>query len=120
MDFSWVDPSLSTKRKIGQFLEVVVAPTGQWNLTVSILWDGTTVQTITFNMGVTGAALGSFILGTDKLAGDQILNRKRRIVGSGRRLSLAGSNSGAGEDFSVAQFMLHCLVGDERLGRDAS
>lgn len=118
MDFSWIDPKLATVRKIGQFLECVVAPTGNWNLSVDILWDGTTVQTVTFNMGVTGAILGAFVLGTDKLAGDQILNRKRRIVGSGRRLSLAGVNSGAGEDFSVAQFLLHCLIGDERLGRD--
>lgn len=120
MDFSWVDPKLGTVRKIGQFLEVLVAPTGNWNLTVDVIWDGTLVQTVTFNMGVTGAALGSFTLGTDRLAGDQILNRKRRIVGSGRRLSLAGVNSGAGEDFALARFFLHCLIGDERLGRDAT
>jgi len=116
----WIDPILATVRKIGQFLEIVVAPTGNWNLDVDIFWDGSLVQTVTYNMGVSGSALGSFVLGTDKLAGDQILSRKRRIVGSGRRLSIAGRNSGAGEDFSVGHAFLHCLVGDERPGRDAT
>lgn len=120
MDFSWIDPKLGTVRKIGQYLEILVAPTGNWNLSVDVSWDGNLVQNVIFNMGVSGSALGSFVLGTDRLAGDQILNRKRRIVGSGRRLSLAGSNSGAGEDFSIARFFLHCLIGDERLGRDAT
>lgn len=118
MAFEWIDPRLATVRKIGQFLEVIVEPTGNWNLSVDILWDGDTVQTVYFNMGVSGAVLGSFVLGTDRLAGTQILNRKRRIVGSGRRISLAGTNSGAGEDFSVGHFLLHCLVSDERPGRD--
>lgn len=119
MDFSWLDPKLATVRKIGQYLECVVAPTGNWNLSVDIFWDGALTQTVTFNMGVSGGALGSFVLGTDKLGGDQILNRKRRITGSGRRISLAGRNSGAGEDFSVSNFYLHCLISDERPGRDA-
>lgn len=120
MDFSWVDPKLGTVRKIGQYLELLVAPTGNWNLVVDIIWDGTLVQTVTFNMGVASASIGSFTLGTDRLSGDQILNRKRRIVGSGRRLSLVGTNQGNGEDFSLSRFLLHCLVGDERLGRDAT
>jgi hypothetical protein len=120
LDFAWVDPRFATVRKIGQFLEIVVEPTGNWNLIVSVFWDGTLVQTVTFNMGVSGAVLGTFVLGTDKLAGSQILNRKKRIVGSGRRLSLAASNAGIGEDFSVGQFILHGLIGDEREGRDAT
>lgn len=118
MDFASVDPKLATVRKIGQFLELVAEPVGNWNLSVSVLWDGETVQTVDFNMGITGAALGSFVLGTNKLGGDQTITRKRRIVGSGRRLSLSGTNSGAGEDFSVGHFFLHCLIGDERYGRD--
>lgn len=119
MDFGWIDPKLSTVRKIGQYLECVVSPSGNWNLSVGVYWDGVLVQTVLFNMGTSGSILGSFVLGTNALAGDQILNRKRRIVGSGRRISIQGSNSGAGEDFSVGQFILHALIGDERPGRDA-
>jgi len=118
MDFGWVDPKFATVRKLGQFLEIVVEPTGNWNITVDIFWDGTLVQTLAFNMGSTGATLGSFVLDTDVLGGDQILNRRKRIVGSGRRLSIAGRNSGDGEDFSVGRFYLEAAIGDEREGRD--
>jgi hypothetical protein len=117
MDFSWVDERLASVRKIGQYLEMEVAPTGNWNLSVDVYWDGTYTQTVNFNMGVSGASIGSFTLGTDKLAGDQILTRKKRITGSGRRISLAAYNTGAGEDFAVGKFYLHCLVADERPGR---
>lgn len=119
LDFSWVDPKLATVRKIGQYIEIIAQPSGNFTLTVNIIWDGVLVQTLNINLGTTGAVLGSFVLGTDKLSGDQTINRKRRIVGSGRRLSIAASNGGAGEDFSISRILLHCLVGDERLGRDA-
>jgi len=115
VDLSFLDPSLGTKRKEGKFLEIAVEPTGDWDLNVDILWDGAITQTVTFNMGITGATLGTFVLGTDKLAGSISLNRKKRITGGGRRFSIAGRNSGAGEDFSVSKFYLHFLVGDERI-----
>lgn len=113
-DFSHVDPVLATKQKQGQFLELVVEPTGNWNLAVDIYWDNTYSQTVYFNMGTSGAALGSFTLGTDTLGGDAVLNRKQRISGGGRRFSMSCSNSGANENFSVARFYLHFVVGDER------
>lgn len=117
MDFSWINPKLASVRKIGQYLEMEVAPTGNWNLSVDIFWDGQYTQTVNFNMGITSSTLGAFTLGTDQLAGDQILTRKKRITGSGRRVSLLGYNNGAGEDFAVGKFYLHCLVADERPGR---
>jgi len=114
-DLSFADQTLGTKRKMGDFLELVVEPKGDWNLNVDILWDGAIRDTVTFNMGETGATLGSFILDTDVLGGDQVLNKKRRITGSGRRISLQGRNSAVGEDFSVAKMYLHFRVSDERL-----
>lgn len=117
IDFSHIDPVLATKEKNGQFLELVVEPTGNWNLAVDIYWDNKYTQTVYFNMGTTGAALGTFVLGTDSLGGDAVLNRKRRIIGGGRRFSIACSNNGANESFSVARFYIHFLVGDERNGQ---
>lgn len=114
IDFSHIDPVLATKQKIGQFLELVVEPTGNWNLTCDIYWDNKYTQTVYFNMGTTGAALGTFTLGTDALGGDAVLNRKQRITGSGRRFSIACRNNGANENFSVARFYIHFVVGDER------
>ena len=114
MDFSHIDPVLATKVKNFHFLELVVEPQGNWNLSVDVIVDGTTVQTVQFNMGTDAAALGSFVLNTHKLGEDSVVNRRKRIVGSGRRISLKGTNSGDAEDFSVAKMMVHFGVGDER------
>ena len=100
LDLSHVEPRLATVRKNGSFLELVVEPKGNWNLSVDIEWDGELRQTLQYNMGTTGASLGSFVLGTDKLAQTSVLNKKKRLVGSGRRLTLIGRNSGDGQDFS--------------------
>ena len=115
LDFSHLgDPKLASKRKQGQFLELVMEPVGNWNLTVDVLWDGVITQVLTFNLGHTGAALDSFLLDTDVLAGDQVLNRKRRLVGGGKRLSILGRNNGVGQDFSIARAYFHGVLGDER------
>lgn len=114
-DLSYIDQSLGTRRKNAQFLELVVEPVGNWNLSVDILWDGVVRDTVQFNMGQTGAGLGDFVLDTDVLAGSQVLNKRRRITGSGRRFSMVGRNSGAGQDYSVAKAFLHFTPSDERL-----
>lgn len=114
-DFSRLDPSLGTKRKNFAFLEVVVEPQGNYNLSVDTFIDGEQHETVQFNMGFGGAVLGSFILGTDVLAGTQALNKKRRITGSGRRFSILGYNSGADQDFSIAKMYVHFTPSDERL-----
>lgn len=115
LDFSHVDLKLGIKRKNGQFLELVAEPKGNWNLSVEIQWDGITTQTVQFNMGSAGAAIGSFVLDTDVLGNDTLINRKRRITGGGRRFSLIARNAGADEDFSISRFFLHFALGDERL-----
>jgi hypothetical protein len=113
-DFSYLDPKLATIRKLGQFLELITEPEGNWNVTVKIIWDGQVRQILTYNMGSIGAGLGSFTLDTDALASAQIQSVKHRIVGSGRRFSIEVSNDGAGEDFSISRAFLHWVPGDER------
>jgi hypothetical protein len=113
-DFRWKDEVLASKRKIGQFLELVVEPKGNWNLDADVYWDDELENTYSFNMGSTGATLGSFVLDTDVLAGTSVLNTKRRITGSGKRFSLIGKNSGEGEDFSISKFLLYFALGDEK------
>lgn len=117
LDLGYLDPKLATLNKIGDFLECVVEPTGDWDLSVDIIWDGVVKQTLSFNMGTSGTALGSFTLGTDILGGEALVNRRKRIVGSGRRFSLKGRNSGAGQDFSVARFYLEFRAGEESESR---
>ena len=126
MDLGHLDPSLAAKLKNFDFLELLVEPSGNWNLSVDVIIDGDTTQTIQFDMGTSGATLGSFILaGTDasdvvhegdKLSESLILNKKKRILGSGSRISFKGANSGDGEDFSVAKFLLHFRIAGETAG----
>lgn len=113
-DLAFIDPQLASLTKNGKFLEVVVEPKGNWNLAVDVYWDDKLTQTIQFNMGTTGGALGSFVLGTDTLAGSAIINKVKRLTGSGRRISLRGSNSGQAEDFSVSNFTIFFTPGNER------
>lgn len=115
LDMSHIDPTYATKRKNGHFLELIVEPKGNWNLLVDIYWDGKYHETVSFNMGVTGDTIGNFELDTDVLGADQVLNQKKRITGSGRRISIVGYNSGVGEDFSVSSFFLHYTLGTEML-----
>jgi hypothetical protein len=114
-DLSYIDPSLASKTKNGHFLELVVEPLGNWTLNVDVYWDGVFSQTIQFQTGISGATLGSFTLDTDTLGADQILNKRKRLTGSGRRISLEGYNANAGEDFSISKFLLHYTVGNERM-----
>lgn len=115
LDFSHVDLKLGIRRKNGQFLELVAEPKGNWNLSVEVQWDGITTQTVQFNMGSAGAAIGAFVLDTDALGNDTLINRKRRITGGGRRFSLIARSAGDSEDFSISRFFLHFALGDERL-----
>jgi len=114
-DLSYLDPKFGTKRKNFDFLEMVVEPKGNWNLNVDVVIDADITETITFNMGQSGGDLGTFVLGTDVLAGDSVLNKKRQIHGSGRRISLVGRNNGTAQDFSVAKMYLHFRPSDERI-----
>jgi len=114
LDFSHLDPALGVKNKNGKFLELVIEPKGNHDLTVDVVWDTITIQTITFNMGESGAALGSFVLDTSKLAGTGLTNKRKRMEGSGKRLSLIGRNSAANENFSVSRFYVGFTRGTDR------
>lgn len=113
-DLAHLNPDLATIRKNLKFLELFFEPKGNWDLNVDVYIDGKNTQTITFNMGTTGANLGSFILGTSKLAGDQSKSKRKRVTGSGKRISLVGRMSGAAQTFAVEKAILYFFPGEER------
>ena len=116
IDMSHIDLNMAARRKNGHFLEAVIQPNGNWDLNCTVYWDGVAGDTVTFNQGFAGAALGSFVIGTDVLGSQgNIFTRKRRITGGGRRFSVEGSNSGVGHDFSLARLYLHFNLGDDRI-----
>lgn len=114
-DLSFLDQSLATKMKAGQFLELASEPRGNWNLTVSVFWDDILTDVLQFRMGGTGAALGSFLLDTDILGSDTVTSQRQRVVGSGRRVKLSAENAGLDQDVSVSEFHMNFNVMDERV-----
>ena len=107
-----------TRRKIGKFLELVIVPKGTFTLSVGIYWDDEIRDTISYSMQGTGVALGTFVIGTDSLAGGTIRREKHRLVGDGFRFALEASNSNAGEDFSISKFYLYYALGSNRVDVD--
>lgn len=112
-DFSELDPKLGTVNKIGKFLEVVGDPRGNWLLNVEVYWDDVLKQSIPFNLATVGTPLGTFTLGTHALAGTRISRKRRRMVGSGKYLSLLGKNGTAGEGFAVIKMYAYFKRGGE-------
>lgn len=116
IDMSHLEPAMSTRRKNGHFLEAIIQPNGNWDLNCTVYWDGEAGDTVAFNQGFAGAALGSFVIGTDVLGSQsKVFTSKRRITGGGRHFSVEGSNSGVANDFSLARLYLHFNVGDDRI-----
>ena len=114
LDFGWLGPEWATRRKNGGFLEIVCDPTGQWILSVDVYWDDVLTANLDFNVVPTGAVLGSFVLDTDTLGAPSSVSVRKRLPGSGKRLSLHFYNSDIDADFNIAQAYVSCTLGDER------
>ena len=113
-DFGTFASELKTRWKNPHGLELTVEPKGNWNLPVDVYWDGELRQTIQYNMGVTGAVLGAFILGTDALAGETVLNRRHRLLHGGRWMAIGANLSTADQDYSVARAAVSFRAADDR------
>jgi len=113
-DLSFVDPSVATRHKNGQFLEITYEPEGEWDLLVDIYWDDVYTETVAFNMGGAGGVLGTMVLGLDLLGAAGVKSSRRRVPGSGRRFKMNCRNDGVNQNVSIAEFFLSFSVGDER------
>ena len=111
LDLGHIDPALTFVEKSGAFLEIVSEPKGQYDLAIDVYWDEVLYETITFNLGAQGGTLGSFILGTDTLGGQKIEHLKKPLQGMGKRVSFAGRQSGADQDFSIGKMYIHFTKG---------
>lgn len=114
-DLSFVAPQLAIKRKLGDFLEMIFQAQGAARLYCDVLWDGKIKQTISFNIAPSGSVFGTGRFGTFQFGGTQVVNLKRRLVGSGRRVSFIFRNQEADQSFAIAKALLHFREGDERL-----
>lgn len=114
-DFSFVDPRYATIEKHYDFLELYVIPKGDHNLSVAVIQDGDTAETINFNMGSSGFILGTDTLGTGKLGGS-VDHVRKRMHGSSYRLSLQASNAGSDQNFAVTKMVIWLRPSSDRLG----
>lgn len=110
-DFAWFHEKLGAVRKNYAYLEAVMQPTGNFTLSFDVIYDGVLKDVITMNTGESGAALGSFVIGQDALGGDNLLNTRKRLRGSSRRLSLVGRQSGNDEKFTLSQLTVGLTPG---------
>lgn len=115
-DLGYLDPTLATKSKTGQFLELAFEPRGDWFLDVEVFWDDILTDVVQFSMGTSGGAtLGNFVLDSDALASGIVKSKREKIVGSGRRIRLVCENGGLNQDISLSQFFLSFVPNDERV-----
>jgi hypothetical protein len=111
MDLSHVDKELSKIEKNFCFLEVVTETVGNWFITLDVYIDQKFESSIDFSLGASGTPLGTFVLGIDALGRASDLSQRRRMTGSGKRISLIGRNALQGGDFSISQIYIYYMRG---------
>lgn len=114
LDFGHLDPQLASKRKLGDFLELVFEPVGNHEVDVAIKWDGDVKQNLSYLMQETGSKIGTGSLGGFILGREGVFSIKKRITGSGKRFAFVAKNNRALQNFSVARAFLYFRVGSER------
>jgi len=120
MDFNFVDPSMAQKDKHFDFLEVVFKPEGKWDLAVEYFIDGDSVETKNVEMSL-GKVLGgpdipasrTFVLG-DKMRGTELVSRRVRLRGSGKRISFQFTQGGLDQNINISSILVSFRLGDER------
>ncbi len=85
---------------------------GNFNLLVNWSVDGVSQTQKSISMSGTGGELDTFILGTDILGGEELLDKEFDLGSVGKRIEFEIFNSTASEDFFVSQLLLdHKMLG---------
>lgn len=104
-DFGFVDSSLSLRRKRFKFVEIEHIESGNHELFMDVYIDERYSETISFNMGSLGDEF-TYTFPIVFRAEGRIRRKRRRIRGSGYRISLVGRNDGAAEDFKITRMFI--------------
>lgn len=95
-------------------LQVVMEPTGNYDLELEVLRDGVPSQVLTYSMQTPGAGSGSISLDSDVIAGQTIATVRHRLEGDCRYIKLIGRNDNVDENFAVASHIVRAEPGNER------
>lgn len=115
IDFSYIDPELAAHTKNGQYIEIVADLISNSLLNVVPVWDGLPQDPIIFQLGNSGAALGSFVLDSDALASAGIVTVMHKLSGQGRRLKLIVTNNELDDEVRISEIRVGIGVADERI-----
>lgn len=85
-------------------LHVLCTPQGNYNLNVKVWIDGEYKSTKSMTMMGKGAVLGSFILDTDVVGGDEFITIKTKLGYRGKRIQYEFYQHGASEDFFICSY----------------
>lgn len=112
-DMSYLDPSLSSKNKIFDFLEVQFVATGSWAFYVDVFCDNRFVETLVYNQQA-GAALDSFILDTNRLAVEYTQELRLPMHATGRRISFRIYNNGLNQYYKIEKLIVSFRLSAEQ------
>lgn len=85
---------------------IVMNPKGNYNLNIKWWVDGSYKNTSTISMAGTGAILDLFLLDTDYLGGDEVIDGRVPIGEIGKRIKFEIYNNGDDQDFFISQVMI--------------
>lgn len=115
LDFSHMDPKLSSTEKHFDFLAVHYAPESTGQLSCDYYIDGRYVETITFPMiQYTRPQLNVLTLNTDRLAQANGETAIRELAGTGRTFSARFYNSGSNESFQIQAVTVYFRGGGDK------
>ena len=117
LDFSWIDKRASGRRKIFDFVEFDIKPTGSWPTYVEFVSASVVKQRTSFLNSAGVSELGNFILGQDVLAGAVgafSITKRIRLLFGGRTVSVRMTQTGDGEEMQISKIRIFGRFGDER------
>jgi len=85
---------------------LVTQPEGDYDLYINWWVDGVQQTQQSVSLAGTGGALGSFVLGTDVLGGQELIDKDFDLGNTGKRIQLEVYNSNADEDFFVSKILI--------------
>lgn len=84
---------------------LVTQPEGNFEVQVETWIDSKTIGINTVSLAGTGAILGSFVLGTDVLGGDEIIDTASDTGDVGKRIRFEIFNTNVNEDFKITEIL---------------
>lgn len=106
----WIMPytgcTLSHLEKEFAYTKTITQPEGDHNLIVNTWVDNTQLAQGTISLGGVGAGLDSFVLDTDTLGGDALINHSKANDVIGKRIKHEFFNSSINEDFFISAYSI--------------